>query len=81
MNHFKNMVWNYSRSFISEEDYYRMSRPKKFAFAFYALWGAAGFYFWNMKQANPETFYKKVVFSPAVVITMTIAPIVVAFTY
>jgi hypothetical protein len=52
------MMWNYSRMLISEEDYYRSSKPKKFLCIFGLSWCgiAAGLRFKYM--ANPEIIMK-----------------------
>lgn len=70
------MMWNYSKLIISEEDYYRNSRPKKVFCVFGLSWvGTAAFLKFKYSE-NPEIIMKRFLttfWSPLFVITPFIA--------
>ena len=79
--HFKQMMFTYSRLLISEEDYYKSSKPKKMLFGFFTCYGSVGLSIWVVKQQNPETYYKKILLSPIIIPLMVITPILASYLF
>ena len=52
------MMWNYSRMLISEEDFYRSSKPKKALCLFGLGWSGIAAILRLKYMANPETIMK-----------------------
>ena len=75
------MMWTYSRFLISEEDYYKLSKPKKILCSFFACWAACGLSIWMVKQNNPETFYRKIAISPFIGPIMATTPIAAVYIF
>ena len=75
------MMFAYSRCLISDEDYYRLSRPKKIMFAFMACYTSVGIGIWAVKQKNPEIYYKKLLISPFLLPLMSVILPTAVFLY
>ena len=75
------MMWTYSRLIISEEDYYKASKPKKILCAFGAVYTSACVSIWATKQANPEKYFKQILLSPFIIPAMAIAPIAAVYLF
>ena len=75
------MMWTYSTLFISVEDYYRASKPKKMLCGFLAAYTSTGLGIWFLKQKNPEIYYKKLLLSPILMPLMALSPLIAVYTY
>ena len=58
------MMWNYSTTFISHEDYKRSSYPKKCLAGFFAGYGSALLLLRYQYNINAEVFYKRLFLTP-----------------
>ena len=74
-------MWTYSTLFISKEDYYKASKPKKILFSVFSLWTVGCLGIWAIKQQNPEKYYKNVLLSPIIVPVMALTPVIAIYVY
>ena len=61
---FRQILWNYSVTYLKPEDYKRISKPKKIAGSIAGLWGLGFIGLQQLYVTNPETFFQRFLFTP-----------------
>lgn len=77
---FRQMMWNYGRHVISEDDWKLSARPKKQILGFGLFWGAIAAALRYQYTANPEPLFKRFFLTPWAVLYFA-SPLVAAFWY
>ncbi|TNV75640.1 hypothetical protein FGO68_gene8410 [Halteria grandinella] len=72
---FRQILWQFSFGYISEEDYKAISRPKKVGFIAASAWGVGFMGLNQMYSTNPERFYKKFLLTPLSFIYFAVLPL------
>ena len=78
---FRQIIWNYSLAFLKPEDYKRISLPKKIAGSVAGVWGCGLIGLQYLYSTNPETFFRRFLFTPLSPIYFAALPLCVTFLY
>ncbi len=67
--------------FIKEDDFKRVSLPKKVCMGFACIWGLGFLGLQQMYSSNPEVFFRKFLFTPAAPVYFVVFPSLLAYAY
>ena len=78
---FRQIAWNYNYLFIKEEDFKRVSQPKKVCTVLAGIWGLGFLGLQQMYTSNPEVFYRRFLFTPAAPLFFEGFPVALGLSY